>query len=685
MRFHMFSDLHLAEDHGVNTAKPLMKKFCQKVRTEIPVDESVLLIFMGDLIERGVVDAFQTVREILNEVRQNLSDYEVRFEFLPGNHDLTAQQLTEFDHLITEYGSSYSYMDKSVYSKIYEDVNFIFADSTLTRDYKKEGKIDKEAICAEIKKGKENLLFCHHGFTQSVGGDHDCVSDGWALSKEFREAGIHFLFHGHTHRADRSFFTDLMTEIGCGSLSQDFSELQEGVCHQFSTGYLRDGKLVQVERWIAQADGSGSFAWDILYPESKRFSDPDTIGKIDYPSLKQPYLARKVRTREGMTSNHELCISSLQPVSLQDAWKTDNRLILLGDAGQGKSMELQNLAYELNKTHLFPFLYVLRDYTGASIDALLPKEYQKLHSSRLALIFDAYDELSADVRSTFEKELNVWTKKNSLARILISSRGNFCKSEESRHSRTFPGFAVYDLCALTSEDIETFLKMRYVDPDAFYQAARASQIEDLLQNPFYLNGITDIFLQDGALTNRVNIMDRMIQRCFLRDDERYPDGLEDRQYELFSLMKKVSFAMQLMRANGLEDGGVYQRLFSLEERNLIRQSGLLSKSASIWRFTHNNFREYLAAQCLSKLPFDEAVSYFSVGDMVKQSWLNTLGYLISLWQDDALINWLIKNAPGAVVKFESDRIDVSNRFAIFKRLFLKYTEKNLIFSDDLCD
>lgn len=685
MRFHMFSDLHLAEHHGVNTAKLLLKGFCRKVRTELPMSEGILLIFMGDLVEKGSADAFQTVREVLDGVCRDLSGYTVFFEFLPGNHDLTAQQLTEFDRLIADYGVSHSYMENSVYSKMYEDVNFIFVDSNLTREHNKAGLIDKKAICAEIQKGKENLLFCHHGFTQSSGGDHDCVSDGGALSKELRDAGIHFLFHGHTHRADRSIFTDLMTEIGCGSLSQDYTELQEGVCHQFSTGYLRDGKLIQVERWIAQVDGSDSFAWDILYPESKKFADPDTIGKIDYASVRQPYLARKVRAREDMTSNHEYRISSLQSVALQDAWEHDNRLILLGDAGQGKSIELQNLAHEVGKTHFFPFLYVLRDYTGGTIDALLPGEYQKLPPSRLALIFDAYDELSADVRSTFEKELNIWTRKNPLARLLISSRRNFCKSEESSRSRTFPGFAVYDLCALTPEDIAAFLGMRRIIPDDFYQAAQASQVENLLENPFYLNGITDIFLQDGVLPNRANIMDRMIRRCFLRDDERSPDGLEDRQYELVALMEKVSFAMQLMRASGLEDSSVYQRLFSLGERNLIRQSGLLTKSADIWRFTHNNFREYLAAQYLSKLSLDEAISYFSAGGMVKHSWLNTLGYLISLWPDDTLINWLIENAPGAVVKFEPDRVDVSDRFAIFQKLFLQYAEKDLFFSDNLCD
>lgn len=681
----MFSDLHLAEHHGVDTAKPLLEEFCHKVRTEIPLDEDILLIFMGDLIEKGAASAFQTVREILNKISQDLSGYNVSFEFLPGNHDLTAQQLVEFDHLIAEYGISHSYMGKSVYSKIYEDVNFIFADSNLTRDHKKAGQIDKKAIYAEIKKGKENLLFCHHGFTHSLGGDHDCVSDGWALSKELRDAGIRFLFHGHTHRADLSLFTDLMTEFGCGSLSQDRTELQEGICHQFSTGYLRDGKLIQVERWIALVDGNGGFAPDVLYPKARSFADPDTIGKISFSPVRQPYLSRKVRTHGNMWADRAHYTSSLQSSSLQDACMADNRLILLGDAGQGKSIELQNLAYELNKTHLFPFLYVLRDYTGDSIHTLLPREYHQLHPGRLILIFDAYDELSPDVRATFEKELNAWAKENALARILISSRENFCKSEENSRSRTFPGFAVYDLCTLSPEDIAAFLEMRGIDPDAFYQAAQEPQVEDLLKNPFYLNGIANIFLQDGSLPDRANIMARMIQLCFSWDDERYSGRLEDRQYELFSLMERVAFATQLMQENGLEDGTVYQRLFSLEERDLIRQSGLLTRSSNIWRFTHNNFREYLTAKYLADLPLDEAASYFSADRVVKLSWLNTLGYLISLWPDDALVNWLIESAPGAVVKFESNRITSSARFDIFKRLFLHYAEKDLVFSNDFCN
>ena len=51
--------------------------------------------------------------------------------------------------------------------------------------------------------------------------------------------------------------------------------------------------------------------------------------------------------------------------------------------------------------------------------------------------------------------------------------------------------------------------------------------------------------------------------------------------------------MQLMQISALDDVGEYQELFGLEDRKLLKYSGLLRKEGTRWRFSHNNFKEYL--------------------------------------------------------------------------------------------
>ena len=91
--------------------------------------------------------------------------------------------------------------------------------------------------------------------------------------------------------------------------------------------------------------------------------------------------------------------------------------------------------------------------------------------------------------------------------------------------------------------------------------------------------------------------------------------------------------MQLMQISVLDDVGEYQELFGLEDRKLLKYSGLLRKEGTRWRFSHNNFKEYLAAKFLSTLPREDAIRYFSGGQNIKMSWVNTFGFFVSIAQE----------------------------------------------------
>ena len=200
MRFYVLSDLHFECNTDVECVKNNLSRLCEEIRTS-EYDRTILFVVLGDIVDCGDRNAYEVAEKCFDHIKAQLQEYSVHFEFVPGNHDLSDGQLEFFDSFIAKYGARNSFEQCSVYSAEYEEVNFIFADSTLSRDYKNPGKIDLEAIRLETK-GKQNILFCHHGFTHDFGATHDIIENGSEVLKKLEQMRIKFAIHGHVHRSD---------------------------------------------------------------------------------------------------------------------------------------------------------------------------------------------------------------------------------------------------------------------------------------------------------------------------------------------------------------------------------------------------------------------------------------------------------------------------------------------------
>lgn len=88
-----------------------------------------------------------------------------------------------------------------------------------------------------------------------------------------------------------------------------------------------------------------------------------------------------------------------------------------------------------------------------------------------------------------------------------------------------------------------------------------------------------------------------------------------------------------------------------------KMSGLSSQVSGAWLFTHNILREYLAAKCLVKMPFDKILEYCCFENSIKPSWLNTFGFVMGLSKDDRLKEWTVNNASEAIVKYGPDNFE----------------------------
>lgn len=677
----MISDLHLDESNENNNnhlAEENIKLLSSKIRNEVCPNEDIMFILLGDVCDKGKAKGYEIAEGLLNHLKQELQDYNVQFDFIPGNHDLINGNLGYFDKFIHKMGASYSYMKSAAVSKEYGNVNFIFADSTLTRDYKEPGKLNSEAIYSKIKCGMTNILFAHHALTQQSKDEHNCVMNGEEISSQLRRKGIEFYFHSHTHTCNITFSNERVSEISCGSISKNVDDMF-GINNQFSVLSIRDGKIVKIDRWIITNDGKEGLAFEELYPEKRKFTDPEQIEKIKYDDVPKPHIERKITCAQNDNK-----LQTSEESTLDKVIGDNGRILLTGYAGDGKTVALKKLACDLYDTLYFPYFYNLKDYTGEKIYDIIPEKYNDLNPNRLVMIFDGYDEIQEQYRHDFEGKLNSFLDKMPAMRVIISARRNFCKISESGKSSAMRNFDIYNLKQISDEDIVEYLRESKIEPEDFSKAVESSQVGEMIYTPFYLEGLTRIFLSEKGLPSKKDVMEKMIERRFLNDDEKFSNiDLSEIKNKHLNCLENIAFAMQLMHKKQISDYE-YQEFFQAEQRKLVKPSGLFSFSNGIWEFAHNNFREYLAAKHLEKMTVDEMLKYCCVGNEVKPSWANTFGYILGLSDDVDLKKWAVENACETLAKYNPDNIDKSERLEIFKRVFKKYETNHTYSYEGLC-
>lgn len=681
MRFYILSDLHLKKDNELYAIE-MIKKMCEKIRVSSNLDETILFFILGDVADKGNVKSFDLANVCLNTIRNELRNYKVVFEFVPGNHDLINNNLKEFDTFTSSQGNHHSFEEDPVYSRQYEDVNFIFADSNLSRNPSSPGRIDINGIRSQCKSNMTNVLLFHHGLTYEDGDDeHNLIENPNDIIGQLKGMPIQFFFHGHKHYA--SIYDNDFVDIGCGCFCEEVN-WKAYVFNQFIVGYIDSGIIVKVERWARSGDSRQQFMSETLYPSPKDFDDPEEINKIIYCKPNK-YISRTVSLYEDMNKSEIQRYFDTKPKKnlFEVITKDHNKVFLLADAGMGKSIESKNLAFMLHEKY-HTFLYSLEKYNGETIQNLIPEQYRKLPRQYMALLFDGYDELDEQRLKCFEIELNKYSSKSPETLILITSRKNYSKRVVENESKTFPGFFVYGLDLLKEHDIKYFLKNERIDYSDFLKCAHAKNVFHLIYNPFYFEYLFKIYKEKHELPGRNELMKDICESAFKFDDTKYKGNLEERRFDINKLLSKLAITMQFMHEIKLVDKDEFQNLFSYEDRKLIEKSGLLIKDGNDWRFLHNNFREYYAAKYLSEQNQEFVIKAIACESGIKPHWVNVLGFLTGFELDWDLKSWLIEKEPAALVKYSSKQLDSTTRFNVFERLFEKYENMHIHFDENLC-
>lgn len=683
MKIIMMSDMHISCTSDIKRIKYLVERMSIDLEETLIPNEEVIILSCGDIINGGVPEAFSKAIEVYDYIKKKFDKWNVSFEFIPGNHDLCGKSLKEFDNFIRKYQATpYSFFYENSHSREINGLNFILTSSVSHRDWQ-YGMVDFKSIESKLSNQKDNVLVVHHSPLSEDIADSANIRD----AKKLFRMPIQYILHGHTHGESVFDFGSLLIGVGPMFITED------NINNQFNLIDINYGEIASVYNYWFRKDYDH-------YLKKKTFPKSDdkekrikSIIKREY-SRPQKYIQRKVAPykfiQEGSIS---LYFNREDKKTLLDICLEKKHVVLLGEAGCGKTVEVAYLAYQISSMdyNYYPVYISLNTYTNENICDLIPTEYNRLNMNEMFFIFDGFDEIEPQCLNIFARKLNVFAKENQDTLILVTSRNNFYKNTlDEKISGTLSSFFEYGICKLSTADIKNYLLSQKVDINNFYREIKSKNLNDLIIVPFYLIELVVLFKEYENLPTKTTVMDILIESRFRFDGGKYKTtiDMEDSEYELNKLLQQLAFALQCTQKNYFTNKE-YQSLFNDKQRMTLKYSGIWIKDAkNNWLFQHNNFREYLVAKYLYEEPLETIINFITYPDNreeIKPSWINTLSYLVLIYSSDELLEWLKSTSPSIIVKFEPHRIDEITRQKVFIDIFELYKNKNMWISWNISD
>lgn len=465
------------------------------------------------------------------------------------------------------------------------------------------------------------------------------------------------------------------------------------------------GKQVPSARVIdmeEHEDGQMVFRSNVLSLETK---DRGTYVKPNFPlpeikSL-QYYIPRTVSLYDP--TDKEI-ISFLRTEKerepLRDVIISHKRIVLLGSAGSGKSVELNQLARTL-QTDTVPFVPVFKrfnTYTDQDIENYLPKGWEKVPPGSLVLFLDGLDEIQVSYFHTALRKINAFAEQHRTISIVISCRSNFYDLPKKNFDGPLTGFSVYNLNDVSTIEIIDYATNHFkIDGQSFYKAVEEAGLKELIQKPYFLDIIIRYYESYRELKGRRSaIMEDALENYYWHNKEHFKTTVPITPKEIaFAMLEKIAFVMEMMGTNFLSDLTL-QSLFSTPqefENCKYLPAFKRDDDKEQWMFEHNNIQEFLAARTLERQSFSELTSIvgqdLSGQVKIKPTWVNTLSFLVAIGDEKIvmpLLDWIVANDPEILVRFDAGRLSDENRISVFKRIFSDYNDKGIwVLSNNFSD
>jgi len=362
-------------------------------------------------------------------------------------------------------------------------------------------------------------------------------------------------------------------------------------------------------------------------------------------------------SKEGKNDDNEAFFDQIglgQALNIRDLIEK-KRIIILSEAGTGKTTELLQTAGSLRSEGKFAFFLRLENLNGDFEDAFevgTEVEFQNFVNGEQSgwIFLDSIDEAKLHTLSDFRNAIRKIQRKLSTAldrvHIIISGRTTmfkpvsdlgFCndqlctelvnetksdeeskrdnKRESEEHSNK--GFSVFKLNDLSIEQIKSYVQAITLDNfDAFIEAIINNEFLDFARRPQDLVELTGYWKAKGKLDSRTEVMDFNIETKLKEISENRGPDLS--LSELFTSSQLIAAASVICKQQHIqiEDEGITSglnprlllaKLTNEQIRSLLLKPIFDEALYGKVRFHHRSVKEYLCAKWFKSL-IDNGVS-----------------------------------------------------------------------------
>lgn len=424
------------------------------------------------------------------------------------------------------------------------------------------------------------------------------------------------------------------------------------------------------------------------------------IGKIDLPES----LLERTFSKDTNQINDYWSYRN-KNFRLDNEVLTDfSRIILLGNPGIGKSIELKKVAldcWENQNDNYFPIFKNLRNFTiQDKLETILNVDWENY--KKIFFIFDGIDEIPdpqdfISKLQTFLENLETKFKSKNESinnnkkskeeksidevhfsfKILISCRTNVFSKEIIKLSN----FDVFFLNNLNIEQGISFVK-KETGFNIRSTNDISSNLKSFLTNPNSLNILCEYIKTTNKLPENTSELWSIYIEQRLKNDSKFKLLKKRIKKPLIrKYSEKLAFINELTNSTIVSEYNLEKLFNSNSDFEDFIKSPLLDKDfdEDNWFFEHKEIQEYFAAQTLIHRYNSSLINVIKLKDFdkTKPTLFNTITFLINLLEKTSdnyknLIDWLIKYEPEILFRADSDRVDEIIRIKVFQKFF---TEK----------
>lgn len=362
----------------------------------------------------------------------------------------------------------------------------------------------------------------------------------------------------------------------------------------------------------------------------------------------------------------------------------ENKFLLVDKGQSGKTTELQELGYKLSQSNkYFPLLMKAYDKPNLSKDDLPVGDIYE--GKNIVLLIDAADEFSQKERGCFFNFIKDYANEHLHTIIVVSCRNNY---EETENLKCFQSLVFEDL---STDQWKNMIRVLAKDnADTLINLIIEKGLQEYMATPFEVSVITNHYLSEGdLLTTRAGIYRQFIYSKLEQDDKKLRTDGKQLKYDALPYLERIATVMQ---SYGNDFTLTYRELLNCVDNKentlkLIQRSNLIIPiGQDKYKFSENAYREYLAAEYVSKQDFNSILSFikYDSAGSIRQHWANVTIILLSILNNEnvetfnQLLDWLIRYEPEFVLFMERNTVEKKTREAVFRNLLAHYRKQHRI-------